>query len=63
MKSPEMEAFLNKIAPHGYDNHQNHCSQCGKKQSEDGFRNKISRKEWNISKMCQKCQDRVFGED
>lgn len=35
------------------------CATCGKKPS--GFRDAISRKEFGISGMCQKCQDSVFG--
>jgi len=28
----------------------------------DGFRDELSKKEYNISRMCQKCQDSIFGE-
>lgn len=37
------------------------CPTCGGKITE--FRNTISQKEFEISGMCQKCQDEVFGED
>lgn len=38
------------------------CVTCGssKIQPED-FRDDISRKEFSISNMCQKCQDGIFG--
>ena len=35
------------------------CTTCG--EPIKGFRNEISRKEYQISGMCQKCQDSVFG--
>ena len=37
------------------------CPTCGKEVGD--FRNAISRKEFGISGMCQKCQDSVFGSD
>lgn len=39
------------------------CATCGKDIKEEDFRNEISKKEYTISGMCQKCQDSVFGED
>ncbi|MCK5018279.1 MAG: hypothetical protein KAS32_14575 [Candidatus Peribacteraceae bacterium] len=44
------------------------CPTCGKEVNpfgldETGFRNAISRKEYFISGMCQKCQDSVSGKD
>lgn len=36
------------------------CVVCGKRATE--FRDELSRKEWNISSMCQACQDEVFCE-
>ena len=40
----------------------NTCATCGSKyvRAQD-FRDKLSRKEYEISKMCQICQDEVFG--
>lgn len=35
------------------------CVTCG--DLVQGFRNQISHKEYQISGMCQKCQDSVFG--
>lgn len=37
------------------------CVTCGNPKGK--FRNEISKKEWGISKMCQECQDGVFGVD
>ena len=37
------------------------CPTCGTEIT--GFRNSASEKEYNISGMCQKCQDKIFGED
>jgi len=37
------------------------CPFCSKKIT--NFRNEISLKEYQISGLCQKCQDEVFGED
>ena len=39
------------------------CPDCGKKIEYEDFRNELSIKEFNISGMCQKCQDDFFGED
>ena len=35
------------------------CVKCG--QSAVDFRDELSRKEFNISGFCQKCQDEIFG--
>jgi predicted amidophosphoribosyltransferase len=37
------------------------CTTCGEEVGE--FRNSCSQREYNISGMCQKCQDRIFGKD
>lgn len=41
------------------------CPICGKvfNSVENEFRNEISVKEFNISGLCQSCQDNVFGAD
>lgn len=36
------------------------CPFCGKKVDPKDFRDELSRKEFKISGMCQKCQDEVF---
>lgn len=63
-KSPEIEGFLNKTF--GIDRSQsikkNKCVAppigCGKPIA--NFRDEISRKEYTISGLCQKCQDEIW---
>ena len=38
----------------------NQCVCCGKLANE--FRDEISKREYHISSLCQKCQDEVFAE-
>jgi hypothetical protein len=37
------------------------CVSCGKPP--EAFRDKSSEREWEISRLCQKCQDNFFGEE
>lgn len=37
------------------------CPTCGKKIDCSDFRDSISKREFKISGMCQKCQDEIFG--
>lgn len=39
------------------------CPQCKQPIDATAFRNEISLREFHISGMCQKCQDKFFGED
>ena len=41
------------------------CSWCGasKAKIQDGFRNDLSRNEYQISALCQECQDQTFQEE
>ena len=49
-----------KIFPEGIENiKEGFCATCGKLVQ--GFKNLISHKEYQISGMCQECQDGVFG--
>ncbi len=49
-----------KLFPNGFENlKQGCCTTCG--ELIQGFKNEISHKEYQISGMCQKCQDGVFG--
>jgi hypothetical protein len=43
----------------GRERHGDVCVTCGGEVGE--FRDALSRKEYGISGMCQKCQDSVFG--
>ena len=36
------------------------CPFCGRKVTEDQFRDRISKEEFRISGMCQVCQDEIF---
>ncbi len=60
-KSPDMEAAITKIF--GVDRraqiYANVCATCGKPAIK--FKDELSRKEFSISGMCQKCQDSIFG--
>ena len=40
---------------------QGKCPFCGKTVESDEFRDDISKEEFKISGLCQKCQDNVFG--
>jgi len=67
MKSKEMEDFLDSFTKNafGFSRKDPCCVICGsnKINSED-FKDDLSRKEFEISRMCQKCQDEVFhGEE
>jgi len=37
------------------------CVDCGKEVPEDSFHDALSEKEYTLSALCQKCQDRIFG--
>lgn len=38
------------------------CPTCSKPIVKDEFRDKLSKEEFDISGMCQKCQDEIFKE-
>lgn len=38
------------------------CPTCGDKVNLEDCRDELSRKEFKISGMCQRCQDKIFGE-
>ena len=65
MKSPEMEMFLENITVKTFGRSRslakagNGCVVCGNDATE--FRDELSRREYGISHMCQKCQDSVFN--
>lgn len=64
-KSKEMTEFLEDTFGRTSAITTNHCVKppfgCGDEAAE--FRNEISRKEYTISGLCQKCQDKIFGKD
>jgi len=64
MKNPKYEEFLDDMSKKLFGRSRNDgvCVTCGSNKIEsDDFRDDLSRKEYNISRMCQKCQDEVFG--
>lgn len=63
MKSKEMEAALNAMSMKifGRERKSGQCVTCGKSVDIADFRDTLSVKEYGISRMCQKCQDSVFG--
>jgi hypothetical protein len=64
MKSPEIERALEQFAQRtfGRSRQASGCVTCGsEKTKEADFRDALSVKEYSISKMCQVCQDDVFG--
>lgn len=40
---------------------QGKCPLCGCKVCSNDFKDELSKKEFAISGMCQKCQDKIFG--
>lgn len=65
-RTPEMEKTLNDVSKELFGRNRDGaiCVTCGSdKIKKEDFRDPLSWKEFNISKMCQKCQDEVFGGD
>tara|TARA_Y100001938_G_C8075102_1_gene425542 strand:- start:1841 stop:2068 length:228 start_codon:yes stop_codon:yes gene_type:complete len=63
-KSKEIEEMLEKFSSRfsmsrSVAMSNSKCVMCGGDATE--FRNEVSKKEYQISKMCQSCQDSVFG--
>jgi len=59
-----LQNFIKKMAnfPKAFEG-ENICAVCGDPISPEKFRDELSLKEWKISKMCQVCQDKVFGKN
>lgn len=61
-KSKVIQAAMLATAPHGCSG--KCCALCGSKDvAPFDFRDDLSRKEFSISLMCQKCQDDFFTDD
>lgn len=63
-KSPAMEAFCEQMAQSmfGRSRQEPACVFCGNtKVNREDFRDQLSWKEYGISHMCMKCQDKTFG--
>lgn len=43
--------------------HRGECPFCGIEITETSFKDALSKKEFSISGLCQRCQDEVFGEE
>jgi len=62
-KTKEMEHFLDILAHAAFGRGRNDgvCVTCGSdKINPVDFRNELSWREYNISRMCQVCQDKIF---
>lgn len=62
-KTPEMEEFLEQAAQglFGRGRNEGVCVTCGSSEVKtEDFRDDLSRREYELSRMCQKCQDEVF---
>jgi hypothetical protein len=54
-------ALVEKLFPHMKDRIDSGCCPlCGEPVNMNDFKDDLSRREYEISKMCQKCQDSVF---
>jgi len=62
-KTPAMNEFLENLFtyPRLVSIEGNTCSNCGESGVE--FTDELSRREFSISGMCQKCQDNFFNHD
>lgn len=63
-KKPGYEMLLNELAEASFGRKRTstQCVKCGsdKVKSAD-FKDDLSRKEFGISRFCQKCQDEIYG--
>lgn len=66
-RSKEIKKVLDDLTEKGFGKskteceEQNICVFCHKQVDMENFRDKISKKEYGISGLCQKCQDDTFG--
>lgn len=61
-KTPEMLNVIESIFPGTIENIRNcRCTDCGLPVTEKSFRDTLSIKEYEISGLCQRCQDEIFG--
>jgi hypothetical protein len=66
-KSEEMEEMLDFVSKQffGRSRKDNVCVTCGsdKVAKPEHFKDDVSWEEWKISRMCQQCQDEIWGGD
>ena len=62
-KSPDVDEFITDWfgVDRQKDIRNDKCAMCGRSRKEFAFRNARSEREYEISGMCQHCQDRVFS--
>ena len=60
-KSPEIKEFLEAVFGRSSSIGSQVCASCGK--SANDFQDELSRREYSISGLCQRCQDEVFNDD
>ena len=66
-RTKELQSFLDNFAKKAFGRsgteakEKKICVYCGKKIEMEDFRDKLSIKEYEISGLCQKCQDDTFG--
>jgi len=66
-KSKEVKKFLDNFTVKSFGKsrteckEQNICVFCHKQVDMENFRDDLSKKEYGISGLCQKCQDDTFG--
>ena len=67
-RSKELQGFVDGFTKKTFGKSQTEareqkiCVICHNEIKDEDFRDDKSRKEYNISGLCQKCQDDVFGE-
>jgi len=62
LPKPDMNKPVFKLYPKAAENVKaGKCATCGKEIKAKDFKDDLSKKEYGISGMCQKCQDDIFG--
>ena len=60
-KAKEIDTFLQNLGFNRVEAIKNEkCAFCGNSVDVNAFRDILSKKEYSISGLCQKCQDKVF---
>lgn len=59
------EDYLNSLTMKifGRERKEGECVACGKEVKDGDFQDELSFREYQISRMCQECQDKTFRED
>ena len=64
LTKPNLNKPCFRLYPHAAtDIKYNRCPMCHANIKESDFKDELSKKEYSISGMCQKCQDEVFTEE